>query len=738
MATSAAQMQALLRLGQIGTRVARNWAPASYQSPLNTVGNEFGEAGNGLGIYSGLSQGTLPGYLSAGANAAQLGARSGYFSPETSSELGGVGNDLGSALGVYTGLERGGFSGDTQAAIDAARLGLQTGVQSGAMSAAAASPYTSALGYAAIPLALYNEIEGYQSGNTGSDALSGAETGAAIGSVVPGIGTVIGGLVGGAAGALSSAFGAGEEDPENANWNQYASAYDKNPNVQNYITPAQAYQNLAGVMDAKDNSAGHSEPIEQVFGRMGEQNLMDQMTNYVNQQYNSGAIKPGESISDQWNQTVDPWLQSKGATINPNQNTVTGAPEGSALIGDLQGLLGDWESGELTPQSQVGSGGQTISGLSAFSGETPQEQAYWQQQAADQAKSIRANEAFERQQQARANHATLNVASGGSMKKSKLHGIYEGSYADRIPGFADGGSSYYSSYNSAPTDSGIWSDASIYNDQPQTSALGTIDYSLDPSNPYGSYSDSSGTGFDATGADTSAANSTGAGSGSSSGNGSWLSGLLGAGSGAGSTLAQLAKSYGWLLPLIGAATGATNSKQATPPSQPAGFSTGPSQPYSTPNLSRQRTQFPSDTDWYTYGEHPEQQFFQNNQLPYVQGFSPAAQAPGNSTPRAVMAEGGALDFASGSGQNYVQGPGDGTSDDIPAKLSDGEYVIDAGTVSMLGNGSNEAGARRLDMLRENVRRHAGKQLVRGKQFMKAKAPEEYLPPAGYKPREGQE
>jgi hypothetical protein len=57
------------------------------------------------------------------------------------------------------------------------------------------------------------------------------------------------------------------------------------------------------------------------------------------------------------------------------------------------------------------------------------------------------------------------------------------------------------------------------------------------------------------------------------------------------------------------------------------------------------------------------------------------------------------------GGNYVEGPGDGQSDDIPAMLADGEYVIDAETVAQLGNGSNKAGAKILDEFRENIRSH---------------------------------
>lgn len=53
---------------------------------------------------------------------------------------------------------------------------------------------------------------------------------------------------------------------------------------------------------------------------------------------------------------------------------------------------------------------------------------------------------------------------------------------------------------------------------------------------------------------------------------------------------------------------------------------------------------------------------------------------------------------------FLRGPGDGVSDSIPAKfaetgkpaaLADGEFVLDARTVSEIGNGSSEAGARKL-------------------------------------------
>lgn len=72
------------------------------------------------------------------------------------------------------------------------------------------------------------------------------------------------------------------------------------------------------------------------------------------------------------------------------------------------------------------------------------------------------------------------------------------------------------------------------------------------------------------------------------------------------------------------------------------------------------------------------------------------------------AAGGLLGLAGGG--RFLRGPGDGVSDSIPAtigqkqpaRLADGEFVIDARTVSELGNGSSEAGARKLYQMMERV------------------------------------
>ena len=75
---------------------------------------------------------------------------------------------------------------------------------------------------------------------------------------------------------------------------------------------------------------------------------------------------------------------------------------------------------------------------------------------------------------------------------------------------------------------------------------------------------------------------------------------------------------------------------------------------------------------------------------------------------------------------FTQGPGTGRSDDIPARLSDGEYVIDAESVALLGDGSGKAGAQRLDEMRKNLRQHKSKNLRKGGFSHKAKSPQSYM------------
>ena len=66
-------------------------------------------------------------------------------------------------------------------------------------------------------------------------------------------------------------------------------------------------------------------------------------------------------------------------------------------------------------------------------------------------------------------------------------------------------------------------------------------------------------------------------------------------------------------------------------------------------------------------------------------------------------------YSEGGLQNsYVRGAGTGTSDSIPAMLSNGEFVIPADVVSSLGDGSNDSGAKVLDSFLKTIRSHKQK------------------------------
>lgn len=131
-----------------------------------------------------------------------------------------------------------------------------------------------------------------------------------------------------------------------------------------------------------------------------------------------------------------------------------------------------------------------------------------------------------------------------------------------------------------------------------------------------------------------------------------------------------------------------------------------------------------DVDWLTYGERPELSFYD-----YAARPNPApvtTPVPGNPA-GPIMDERDQMRFAKGGRTEFaVNGPGTGRSDDIPAVLSDGEYVIDAETVALLGDGSSKAGAKKLDDLRVKVRKHKGQKLAKGRFSANAKKPEAYL------------
>ena len=86
------------------------------------------------------------------------------------------------------------------------------------------------------------------------------------------------------------------------------------------------------------------------------------------------------------------------------------------------------------------------------------------------------------------------------------------------------------------------------------------------------------------------------------------------------------------------------------------------------------------------------------------------------------------------GGRLLRGPGDGVSDSIPAtignkqpaRLADGEFVVPARIVSELGNGSTEAGARKLYAMMDRIQKARSSTVGKGKVAKNSRA-EKYLP-----------
>jgi hypothetical protein len=100
-----------------------------------------------------------------------------------------------------------------------------------------------------------------------------------------------------------------------------------------------------------------------------------------------------------------------------------------------------------------------------------------------------------------------------------------------------------------------------------------------------------------------------------------------------------------------------------------------------------------------------------------------------------MASGGISHLGDYSdGGRLLRGPGDGVSDSIPAmigkrqpaRLADGEFVVPARIVSELGNGSTEAGARKLYAMMDRIQKARGKTVGKGKVAKNSRS-DKYLP-----------
>lgn len=181
-----------------------------------------------------------------------------------------------------------------------------------------------------------------------------------------------------------------------------------------------------------------------------------------------------------------------------------------------------------------------------------------------------------------------------------------------------------------------------------------------------------------------------------------------------------------LLKLLGALGAAGAKTPTTPATKPATPSLGGA----LPKYVYTRKQLSPDIDYYTYGTRPEAKFFEESMQLEKPTQPPLEQLPPAKTPDEDkgMATGGLTGYAKGGSNEtrYFDGPGSGRDDKIPALLSDGEYVMDAETLALLGDGSTKEGARRMDQFRANIRKHKGRALSRGQISPDAKSPNKYM------------
>jgi hypothetical protein len=177
--------------------------------------------------------------------------------------------------------------------------------------------------------------------------------------------------------------------------------------------------------------------------------------------------------------------------------------------------------------------------------------------------------------------------------------------------------------------------------------------------------------------------------------------------------------------LIGRALAGANNSQPTTPNgsvsggmvQPMMQPAAPAQPF-IPNINIPAYQTPEQQlglgGFYDY---------MNSQLSGYAGYAAGG---------GVRGESHLGDYSDGG--RLLKGPGDGVSDSIPAvigkrqpaRLADGEFVVPARIVSELGNGSTQAGARKLYAMMDRVQNARKKSVGKKKVAVNSRA-DKYLP-----------
>lgn len=200
-------------------------------------------------------------------------------------------------------------------------------------------------------------------------------------------------------------------------------------------------------------------------------------------------------------------------------------------------------------------------------------------------------------------------------------------------------------------------------------------------------------------------------------------------------------------------TGKVTPWSASNPAPTGGFFGGPGAAVTPASGARLGSPFSAITAPEASGEYVEDTSGTKSYLfdPVRGGFTSVAPAkifrpytpPATVTDYGGAANGGLMSLAQGGqshlgdysdGGRLLRGPGDGVSDSIPAsigdkrpaRLADGEFVVPARIVSELGNGSTEAGARKLYAMMDRVQKARGKTVGKDRVAVNSKA-ERMLP-----------
>lgn len=283
-----------IKLAQLGTKAYGGATGAD----VSGVSSGLSGANSALGLYQGLQQGGVSGYLQA--------AKSGYnlYNLATSASSAGasVAAQFGSGAAANAALAEAGFGG-------AAASGASGSAGGASAAGSGAGGLGTALGVAGAVYGGYQTLKAWEQGNVKGGAVSGASTGAAIGTmVVPGIGTVVGALIGGAVGAVGSMIH-GKEAAEDEAKKYYFNATQQGLQA-GQMDDKTFTEALVG--EFRSGASGFPPKASGQYGKQDDDKFAADMANKINQAYQSGTITSSDSPDSIYSKVIDPWFQEMG------------------------------------------------------------------------------------------------------------------------------------------------------------------------------------------------------------------------------------------------------------------------------------------------------------------------------------------------------------------------------------------------------------------------------------------